>query len=60
MNYDQDPVVEEVRMVREKIMKEFDYNPHALGTFLADRERKRRHLKKPVKISRRRQTVLQG
>lgn len=58
MSYDKDPVVEEVRKVREKIMKEFDYDPHTLGRFLAERERKQRHLRKPVKISRRRHMAI--
>ena len=52
MNYDKDPVVEEVRKVREKIMKEYDYNPHAFGRLLAQRERKHRRM--PVKTTRRR------
>jgi|GEM_PF-3553390 hypothetical protein len=42
MNFDRDPVVEEVRKVRSEIMKEFSYNPHALGRFLAQREESRR------------------
>ena len=46
-------VVEEVRKVREKIMKEFNYDPHAFGKFLAERERNHRSNRKPVKISRR-------
>jgi len=39
MKYEIDPVVEEVRRVRQKIFKEFDYNPHELGKYLAEREK---------------------
>ncbi|MDD5673839.1 MAG: hypothetical protein PHC61_06740 [Chitinivibrionales bacterium] len=46
-----DPVVEEVRKVREKIMKEYDYDPHAFGRFLAQREK--RHRPKRIKTTRR-------
>ena len=53
MSCSKDPVVEEVRKVREKIMKEFNYDPHAFGKFLAEREKKHRHSRKPVKLSRR-------
>ncbi len=39
MKYEKDPVVEEVREVRQKIFKEFNYNPHSFGRFLAEREK---------------------
>ena len=40
MKYERDPVVEEVRLVRQKIFKEFNYNPHELGKYLDEREKK--------------------
>jgi hypothetical protein len=54
MSYDKDPVVEDIRKVREKIMKEFDYDPHAFGRILAKREEKYLQRRKPVRMTRRR------
>jgi hypothetical protein len=58
MSYDKDPVVEDVRKVREKIMKEFDYDPHAFGRILAEREEKYRHRRKPVRMAHRRELTV--
>jgi hypothetical protein len=51
MKYDRDPVVEEVRKIREGIMRECGNDPHTLGLLLAAREEKRRCLvmKEPQK-----------
>jgi hypothetical protein len=58
MSYDKDPVVEDVRKVREKIMKEFDYDPHAFGRILAEREKKYRRLRKPARMAHRRELTV--
>ena len=58
MSYDKDAVVEEVRKVREKIMKEFDFDPHAFGKYLAERENKRRYTAKAKQSPRRRQIAI--
>jgi hypothetical protein len=42
MNYENDPVVEEIRETRRKIFKEFDNNPYKFGKYLAKREAKRK------------------
>jgi hypothetical protein len=60
MTYDRDPVVEEVRKVREEIMKEFDYDLREFGQFLIDREKRRRPVRKPGKIQHRRTVKLNG
>ena len=49
MSYDKDPVVEEVRKVREDIMKEYGYNPHSLGMLLMQRGNKSRQKQAKVK-----------
>jgi hypothetical protein len=56
MTYDRDSVVEEVRKVREEIMREFTYDPHTLGRLLALREKK--YPRTPAKSSRK--SVLGG
>jgi hypothetical protein len=40
MSFEKDPVVQDVRKVRQEIFKEFGYDPHKFGKFLAEREKR--------------------